>query len=480
LRNKLKKYYQIFLAKVVSNRAKITPAILQEDINIETRLQELRNITSSLNEELLNTSNYNDTNNNNNNSQFKSTTTSSLFMPNSNNDTDADIIDNQDHNDNNMITSNINKSKSNTSFNMTLRDKRNRKREINMMTSTKATHSGLKQGDEAMSIIRNLPVLDTGATDHATNIRPTRAVNIRSSNGTSMYLGGDPSKPVEETEICDSGFLKDIMVCPNMKRSLISLSLLMQQPYVNINYNNRCYVYDTSKPGIPLILSGTRYHETRLPMADIVINGPTYHELLRMLSQPNSLGDVNAATRPALSHTGANDGKSQGCEMLKNATIEQPQPRNYDDNHYKKSEDIFPNSEKDQMREPLLYPNNEKEYKVEIVNPNQDQQQPHDDNANDWPPPTAPIIDNCSTHLKPLQQMVTEATKIYGNKKSKSNKLVQWNQEREAAFRKVQQLANECPTLFFLTETGENRLWDWGIFVSEERGWLRTTYSVHE
>jgi transcriptional antiterminator len=77
-------------------------------------------------------------------------------------------------------------------------------------------------------------------------------------------------------------------------------------------------------------------------------------------------------------------------------------------------------------------------------------------------------IDNCSTHLlKPLQQMVTEATKteydnkvykkmvhfLYGNKKSKSNKPVQWNQEREAAFKKVQQLANECPTLFFLTET---------------------------
>jgi hypothetical protein len=62
-------------------------------------------------------------------------------------------------------------------------------------------------------------------------------------------------------------------------------------------------------------------------------------------------------------------------------------------------------------------------------------------------------IDNCSTHHKPLQQMVMEATKIYGNKKAKSNKPVQWNQEREAALKKVQQLANECPTLFFLTET---------------------------
>jgi hypothetical protein len=62
-------------------------------------------------------------------------------------------------------------------------------------------------------------------------------------------------------------------------------------------------------------------------------------------------------------------------------------------------------------------------------------------------------IDNCSTHLKPLQQMVTEAAKIYGNKNSKSNKPVQWNQEREAALKKVQQLANECPTFFFLTET---------------------------
>jgi hypothetical protein len=92
-------------------------------------------------------------------------------------------------------------------------------------------------------------------------------------------------------------------------------------------------------------------------------------------------------------------------------------------------------------------------------------------------------IDNCSTHLKPYQQMVTEATKLYGNKKSKSNnKPVQWNQEREAAFQKVQQLANECPTLFFLTEA-ENRcigLWDWRIFVSERRGWLRTTFLVHE
>jgi hypothetical protein len=44
-------------------------------------------------------------------------------------------------------------------------------------------------------------------------------------------------------------------------------------------------------------------------------------------------------------------------------------------------------------------------------------------------------------------------TEYYPKKKkkvtSKSNKPVQWNQEREAAFEKVQQIANECPTLTF-------------------------------
>jgi hypothetical protein len=82
--------------------------------------------------------------------------------------------------------------------------------------------------------------------------------------------------------------------------------------------------------------------------------------------------------------------------------------------------------------------------------------------------------------------MVTEATKIYGNKKSKSYKPVQWNQEREAAFKKVQQLANECPTLFFLTETEpifvRTDASDYGIggYLYQKRGWLRMTYSVHE
>jgi hypothetical protein len=141
------------------------------------------------------------------------------------------------------------------------------------MMTTVLTSRGVKVGDEAIDIIRNLPVLDTGATDHVTNRRPKQAVNIRDGSGTSMYLGGDSSKPINVTEICDSGFMKNIMVCPDMKRSLISLSLLMEPPYININFNNRCYVYDISKSGNPLILSGTRYLETRLPMADIVTSG---------------------------------------------------------------------------------------------------------------------------------------------------------------------------------------------------------------
>jgi hypothetical protein len=111
-----------------------------------------------------------------------------------------------------------------------------------------------------------------------------------------------------------------------MKRSLISLSLFMQPPYVNINFKNRCYVYDTSKPVIPLILSGTRYDETRLPMADLVVNGPTYFELLQQMqfiNQPTAeFSSLNAAESdlPSSGTDSDNIGnsksaecKSQGC-----------------------------------------------------------------------------------------------------------------------------------------------------------------------
>jgi hypothetical protein len=51
-----------------------------------------------------------------------------------------------------------------------------------MSSTTIMTHFGPKYGKEATNIIKNLPVLDTGATDHVTNCGPTKAVNIRKSN----------------------------------------------------------------------------------------------------------------------------------------------------------------------------------------------------------------------------------------------------------------------------------------------------------
>ena len=97
----------------------------------------------------------------------------------------------------------------------------------------------------------------------------------------------------------------------------------MQPPYVNINFKNRCYVYDTSKPVIPLILSGTRYDETRLPMADLVVNGPTYFELLQQMqfiNQPKAESSSFNVAESDLPSSGTNIGnsklaecKSQGC-----------------------------------------------------------------------------------------------------------------------------------------------------------------------
>ena len=164
---------------------------------------------------------------------------------------------------------------------------RNYSHDANMATII-LKNGEIKYGEEAVAIIKQLPVLDTGATDHIANGRPVHAVNIRKcGEGRSLLLGGDETKAVDIIEVCDSDFLKDILVCPSMKRSLISLSLFMQPPYININCNDRCYVYDSSQPNYPLILSGTRYEETRLPMADIVTNGPSFIELLKQLSPLN-------------------------------------------------------------------------------------------------------------------------------------------------------------------------------------------------
>jgi hypothetical protein len=64
----------------------------------------------------------------------------------------------------------------NQSQRMELRPKKSKKNEAYMASITK---SGVKTGDEAVAIIKQLPALDTGATDHITNVRPNYAVNIR-------------------------------------------------------------------------------------------------------------------------------------------------------------------------------------------------------------------------------------------------------------------------------------------------------------
>jgi hypothetical protein len=128
---------------------------------------------------------------------------------------------------------------------------------------------------------------------------------------------------------------------------------------VNINYDNRCYVYDTSKPNLPLILSGTRYDETRLPMADIVTNGPTYHELIKMLSKVSSPGNINTAVNPLPLNQKliTSDGKSQGCEQddHNNATIEQPQLSNMNNDDYLNNKKDYEQYFEPTQKQPLLY-----------------------------------------------------------------------------------------------------------------------------